>query len=812
MRNLTRFGRISIIGLIGLLLAGCAAEPKHLGYKDMLDHLTNLQRLPVIEPGVYCGQFSSYDRRSRYDAETDTYIHWDANGDAGNYIRVDPKTKEGVMAEMDGPGCIFRIWSANPQGVIRFYLDGDTEPTYEWDFMKLTTGQIDPFIEPLVWKRDPNKRNSASNIYLPIPFARSCKVTSVIIEPDGSTKTPGHYYIINYRTFPENWTVDSFKLPLSEDQRQAVQQTAEKWANRGDPVILLRNELTPFDCTIEPGASQEVPLKGPALIRTFQAKLESNEEWATRKVVMKIYWDGAETPAVNCPIGDFFGEPKDVPYKSYPMGITEDLNYCLFPMPFHQSARIVFENDGTQPAKVRGSIEYRLQDIPRNWGLFHAKWRGEFASRSFDYPLIETTGTGKLVGICLFPDNIHGGWWGEGDEKVYVDGEKFPSWFGTGSEDYFGDAWGIRKFHNPSHGFPQPTLERLQGCYRWHLGDNIPYYKSFYMTIENYTGTPDELKRNDYSSVAYWYQLPGGSDFFTDAPVDQRVPRGYVATGAVEAEWYLDEKQLDPGMSIIYDDDLPQPLSSNRGIRLTGKVGDTFTLNVPAAVEDFHVLGMGLARGVKASQFQLLRSDKVFEDRTYLKAGNNPIMLQFTGKPVEGDRCEVIVDYFHVKVYRNLINEWMVIGPFPNPARQGFEEVYPPERELDMDATYEGRDGAEVRWQRVTRADGMMQVGDLFDPHENLVVYGACVVHSPEDAQREMLVGSDDGIKVWVNGKLVHKNFIRRGIVPDQDRFMVDLRKGANTVLVKIDQGPGDVGWAVRFMDPTDELTYGVPE
>ena len=103
-----------------------------------------------------------------------------------------------------------------------------------------------------------------------------------------------------------------------------------------------------------------------------------------------------------------------------------------------------------------------------------------------------------------------------------MDGEKFPSWYGTGSEDYLGDAWGTRMFHNPSHGFPQHKEHGwldgdLVGCYRWHLGDNIPFYKSFFMTIENYEGRPDVEIRNDYSSVAYWYQIGRrvyGSDYW----------------------------------------------------------------------------------------------------------------------------------------------------------------------------------------------------------------------------------------------------------------------------------------------------------
>ncbi len=616
-----------------VVLAGVerAEAAKHLTYEDVLAHLTDLELLPVVQPGVYCKQFSSYDRRSRYDAATDTYEGWQANGDRGQYIRIEPDTKEGVMAEMEGPGCIFRIWSANPQGVIRFYLDGDAKPTYEFDFMKLCTGAVEPFITPLVWKRDPDNRESASNVYLPIPFGKSCKVTSVIVKDDGTHETPTHYYIIDYRMFPKDWTVDSFKLPLTDAQSKAVQTTAATWGGA------RAEDYKTSSLAIEPGATVTAQkLDGPGVITALRAKLHSEEKWATRKVMIRAYWDGEVEPSIDCPIGDFFGDPLESTYRSYPMEVRENMNSCFFPMPFRRSATISFLNEGHQPVELKLSIGHVEREVPEDWGYFHAKWRTELGSTSFDYPLIEATGTGKLVGIALFPHNHHGGWWGEGDEKVYVDGEKFPSWFGTGSEDYFGDAWGIRHFSNPSHGFPQHREgsgdKELFACYRWHIGDSIPFYASFKMTIENYAGLPGQKPRNDYSSVAYWYQLPGGSDFFKPTRVGERVPREYVAPNSIEVETYADPKQ--PGAALIDDEGLPQPLSSGQAVKLTGKAGDTFTLQVPAEIEDRHVLHLGTARGVKASVYELLSGAEPVGQHVWLKKGLNPITVRFAGEPV----------------------------------------------------------------------------------------------------------------------------------------------------------------------------------
>jgi hypothetical protein len=795
----------------------CGALPARaeiqLSYEDLLSYLTDLNRLPVIEPGVSCKQFSSYDRASKYDAATDKYINWDANGDAGQYLRVEPDTQEGVMAEMDGPGCIFRIWSANPQGRIRFYLDGDSKPTYEWDFNELFTGKTEPFVKPLVWKRDPRNPECASDCYLPIPYARSCKVTSVVIDKNGKPHKPGHYYHIDYRSFPKDWKVESFKLPLSDAQKKALDETVAKWSSCG---TMGNEELSVSVHTIAPGQSKVVARQdGAGVITALRAKLKPAEKWGMRKVLLRAYWDGQEKPAIDCPIGDFFGEPRDVNYKSYPMGIADRLNYCFFPMPFHKSARIELVNEGKMPASVETSVTVRPREVPENWGLFHARYRQEQASTTFDYPFVEATGTGKFVGVCLFPDNLHGGWWGEGDEKVYVDGEKFPSWFGTGSEDYFGDAWGILHFVNPSHGHPHPTnkgVPRMQGCYRWHIADNIPFYKSFKMTIENYAGLPNEKVKNDYYSVAYWYQLPGGSDFFAETPVSERVPRGHVARDAIEAEKCVPAGSLHAGMTVVDDESLAQELSGGHGVKLVGKVGDTFDFVVRSDADDRYVVEAATPAKVKASAYEILVNGSKMGQHVELPKGPNKVTLRFTGEPIEGDRCEVVIDYFRLTPYRSFITNWMIIGPFANPDAKGLGIAYPPESELKMAAKYKGRDGVEVGWQPISRADGMIVLNDAVDPKENCVMYGACVVNAPKDVKRMLLLGSDDGCKVWLNGEVVWEKKVDRALQADQDRVEVELKKGPNNLLIKLQQQGGDLGWAVRFANPDDDLTYSLPK
>jgi hypothetical protein len=351
----------------------------------------------------------------------------------------------------------------------------------------------------------------------------------------------------------------------------------------------------------------------------------------------------------------------------------------------------------------------------------------------------------------------------------------------------------------------------MQGVYRWHFGDNIPFYKTFKMSIENYAGLPGERTKNDYSSVAYWYQLPGGSDFFKETPVEQRIPRGFVVPDAIEAEKSLKTKE-SANVAIVNDDNLPKELSAGHAVKLTGKVGDEFEFTLAAKQQERYEIQVGTARDSKASQYELSVDGKKVEKYAPLKQGDNTVTLKFTGEPVEGERCELIVDFFKIEPYRNFITDWLVAGPFNDPDGKGLEIEYAPETKVDPAAKYEGRGGKVIKWQKVSNPKGIIVLDDLFNPKDNLVAYGTVVVNSPEERTHTLLLGSDDGVKVWINGKEVWKNMVLRGLVPDNDRVDVQLKQGPNLLLIKVVQEQGNVGWAVRLQDPESKLTYSLPE
>jgi hypothetical protein len=389
-----------------------------------------------------------------------------------------------------------------------------------------------------------------------------------------------------------------------------------------------------------------------------------------------------------------------------------------------------------------------------------------------------------------------------------VDGERFPSFFGTGSEDYFGDAWGIRYFVNPFHGCPMPDpVQRQQVCYRWHILDSVPFRKEFKITIENYSAT--EAVKNDYASMAYWYQMPRGTDFFKPVAVEQRLPLAKVyIPGAIEAEGLFKPDALPKGASIVEDADLPAELSGAAGLKLTGKVGDKFVLSIQVAKADVYALEAVTAKGVPEASFQLVSPAIIAGTKAKMREGRNDLTFTFT-KPAPGQTtCEAIVDYILLVPYKNYVREWMLIGPWDNTNNTGLREIYPPEQEIAFDKKYQGKAG-EVAWKKVkVGPDGVVNLLQHMSPGDNVVGYGYFCVTSPADVTTDMYVGSDDGVRVWINGKLVHDHRVDRGLQPDQDVASVTLKKGRNAVLIKVDQGVGDWGFTLRFRDPDEVFKY----
>ncbi len=516
-------------------LAGAlpAASRERLSYADLVGRMTDLEHLAVLpEPGERAAMWSSWDRRARYDEQAAQYVDWSANGDGDGKIRMEGEAQ--VLAEMDGPGVIWRIWSAKPeQGQLKVILDGQV--AIDMPFAHYFDAQHAPFLYPALGYESARGKN----LYVPIPYQKSCKVLA--------EKGWGKYYQITYTTYPKDAALPTFNVALSEESAAALKRANEFFGARlgNDPAGARDGEKTlRASVKVKPGAAVTVlELGGPRAVTALRVKASfagrEDEMAALRQMVLRITWDGADTPAVWCPLGDFFGSAPGVnPYLSLPAGMTPTGGYALWYMPFAKQARIELLNEGDAEREVSFAITHAPLARPvETYGRFHAKWHRDVMpvapARWPDWTVVKTEGRGRFCGMMVHVWSPRGGqcervkeahghyWWGEGDEKFFVDGEKYPSTFGTGTEDYFGYAWGNGTlFAKPYHS--QTVCEGNAGhisLNRWQIADQVPFQTSFEGCLEKYW--PNDWPAL-YAAVAYWYLSADGEDPHGATPAADR--------------------------------------------------------------------------------------------------------------------------------------------------------------------------------------------------------------------------------------------------------------------------------------------------
>ncbi len=270
------------------------------------------------------------------------------------------------------------------------------------------------------------------------------------------------------------------------------------------------------------------------------------EPKAYRNCILRMYWDGESEPSVEVPLGDFFcnGHALRHNVTSLPIVVNPSGGFnSYWPMPFSKGARITIENQWKEA--IGGffyQITYALCEVPEKAGRFHAQWRRSVTG--LDYPehvIVDgIEGQGHYVGTFLAWTQLSNGWWGEGEVKFYLDGDtEHPTICGTGTEDYFGGAWGFygngkeeEAFSTPFLGLPlvrhEPQTVPAYDLYRWHIMDPVRFKQNLKVTIQALGWWPDgtfQPLQDDISSVAYWYQAEPHKAFPALPPVELRWPR-----------------------------------------------------------------------------------------------------------------------------------------------------------------------------------------------------------------------------------------------------------------------------------------------
>lgn len=477
-------------------------------YADIASRLYDMEELARVPDGETSSEFTSGDTSSTYNSVSGDYENWNANGDWTGYLY---RQDDGgyVIAEMDGPGYINRIWMAYEwSGKIAVYVDGSDTPVIQDTCSKLFDETLFPYDQLSYESVDAGGVMGGFDCYVPITYNESCKV--VLYNSSSNSFGNFSYYQVGYTTLPDTAAVESFAYPLSDADSAALNTANEILAGRSDAPISGTTTEKTFE--IPSGGVQTVfqaDGEGAVSFLEINTGISADQFAAAQDLTglyMSVYYDGNENPSVYTTLGDLFGTPYGItPYDSYIMGVREDGTlYMRWYMPYADGIQIVISNQNSAAETLTVSVTTDTLSAPaEEYCRFNAEWnllseRDSSDSRYPDSGFLSTEGTGRFVGVSMhiyqLADSL---WWGEGDEKFFVDGEKYPSWYGTGSEDYFGYAWCQGTVFNEAyHG--QSLCEGNLGVgkqtqdhgnkvnYRFHISDSVSFYSSFDANMEKY--------------------------------------------------------------------------------------------------------------------------------------------------------------------------------------------------------------------------------------------------------------------------------------------------------------------------------------
>jgi len=529
---------VSIIGALGLPLPA-------ITFEALLQEMADRDGLATFpEPRYESLQASSYNRRSTARDQPDQGTGgWFADSDGTGFIRSEMINgrEEWVVMEHTGPGALTRFWTpffyygfTNRTGPkIRIYLDGSTTPVIDQNFIELLTN-LDWSVDEYGRKPGPQNTMSipapfagftarAGVLHLPIPFALSCKVTM--------TDRP-FYNIINYRAYPPGTPVTTFTTAdLSSPTLATVGAALTSPANYSGGTRHRSAAPVP--------AGGEISLtlaSGATAVRHLEINLDAAavqaEPSILRSLVLSATFDGEQT--IWCPVGDFFSSSNRLNNLETLTreSVADDGRFiCRWIMPYETNGSVRLLNLGSAPLAADLTVRTDAWTWDARSMHFHANWRPDdvVPGTPFqDWNFIDIEGKGVFVGDSWTVLNLTTGWWGEGDEKIYVDDEydvaRFPAHFGTGTEDYYGWAGGVNptrsdEFFNPWESNVQVGSTNSNSTQGFNINTRtrvlsaIPFDKRLVFDMEASAGTG---QRNDwnllmYSSSVFWYARPGAS-------------------------------------------------------------------------------------------------------------------------------------------------------------------------------------------------------------------------------------------------------------------------------------------------------------
>ncbi|MDR0810671.1 MAG: DUF2961 domain-containing protein [Paludibacter sp.] len=495
-------------------IAFCNAQTYNVTLSSLLDEMVAYEQAAIF-PDYICRQQSSYDRRS----VTSGNAAWFANDDGYGFIRTETNSgrTEKVLFEDAGAGAITRIWmtTQNRNGTLRFYFNGNTAADFTiaaYDMLQAGLGLGLGLCQPHINNEAGGK--GGSSFFFPIAYSQGCKVT--LEEPSPTFSTP-RYYHFNYRKYPADTSVETFSPAAVSALSAKIQQVNTALLNpqtfTGGANVNGFQHLAPND-----SVSIALP-QGTNIVRALQIAVSSfsqqNYPQLMRGLTLKMTFDGVQT--VFAPLGDFSGGGMGAPdVESWYLTSNGSGNITSrWAMPYQTAGRITIINYSDFAADVYLQANAESYEWQANSLYFHASWRQQTeipltkwdnGSGYLDWNFATVNGRGVYCGDVLTLFNRSPRWYGEGDEKIYVDNETFPSHFGTGTEDYYNCSWApVTPFHTPFGGAPRADDISSHGYntfFRTRNLDAIPFSTNFKFDIEMLSW---DAGMADYATTAFWY-------------------------------------------------------------------------------------------------------------------------------------------------------------------------------------------------------------------------------------------------------------------------------------------------------------------
>jgi hypothetical protein len=516
-------GHIGIAELLSILAFGGAVSAFAGEAPIGAEALSDLAALPLLRTGTWSAVTDSHDVTGMND-----------DGFGARFSYLYPKDGEWVLYEAEGPGCVYVIRTIQFKGNLKVYLDGADEPQHVIPFKALYAGTQPPFVAPFVANEE--VAHGSSWCYVPIPFAKGCRLTT-------DEMAPPKFYNILAHEYARGTAVATF------DPATSMAAAAKLWNAPQEYIPNVPNAMVSQDtASIGPRRLATVwKVDGGGAVTRLRMRFPGGSPDESAKLVLRAYWDGAATPQIDTPASTFFalGCPRAIRAKkfavtgaregkAYKSGVTPPRSlyvgqgedgwlYCNLPMPFWKGARIdLFNASYHEPVRVECVVEHTDRAYEPAAGYFYAQWREEFPVQySRDYCVVETRGRGHYIGCVLTfstlgPKEPGGNEFVrghlEGDSRWYIDGRRTPLVVGTGTEEYFNWGWYDLIKHDatftyPTHGY---ALHRIDDqdhtvMYRFHVGEVAPYSRSFRFELEH---GPIGRWPAHYSGTAFYYQRP----------------------------------------------------------------------------------------------------------------------------------------------------------------------------------------------------------------------------------------------------------------------------------------------------------------